>query len=174
MTKGLQRSIGRAPGGGGAAAVRRYTYVINHTITVDGATGVGFGTVVIGDIPEGNIQIIGALSYVQFTGPTSGSLDDDWAGDYGIGTTPAGDATITGADVNIIPSTELTAATSEASPRTRGVFDSSSPIAVLDNTDGSLEVNLSLLVDDANIGADGLDFAALGELALIYTTLLDD
>jgi len=174
MVKGLQRSIGRAPGGAHGVSAARFVYRIEHTITVDGATGVGFGTVVIGDIPEGNIQLLGAVAYVQFTGPTSANLGDTWSGDYGIGTTPASDATITGADINVIPSTAVGPAVAEASPRTRGVFDASSPIAVLDNTDGALELNLNLLIDDADIGADGIAVAALGELFLHYMALGDD
>lgn len=153
-------------------AVKFVTYSVeNKTLTVDGASGVGFGTVVIGDLPEGNILILGAVSYMQFTGPTSGDLDDDWAGDYGIGSTPAGDATLTGADVDIIGSTALAAATAEASPLTRGALI---PTAIFDNTDGSLEINLSLLVDDANIGADDLDFTVDGHLHLSYIKLGDD
>ena len=143
-------------------------------ISVDGASGVGFGSAVMGDFPEGNILLLGAVSYMQFTGPTSASLDDDWAGDYAIGTTPASDGTVTAADIDVIGSTALAAATSEVSPRTRGVSVTATNAAVLDNTDGSLELNLNLLVDDANIGADGLAFTATGELHVVYVVLGDD
>ena len=108
---------------------------------------------------------------MQFTGPTSGDLDDNWQGDYAVGTTPADDGTLSGADVDIIPSTALAAATAEASPRTRGANATS---AIFDNTDGSLELNLSVLVDDVNIGANGLAFLANGEVDLAYTILGDD
>lgn len=145
--------------------------VNDATLTVDGASGVGFGTVVIGDLPEGNILVFGVVAYMQFTGPTSGDLDDDWEGDYGIGTTPASDATLSGADVDLIASTAVAAATAEASPETRAALV---PSAVFDNTDGSLEINLSLLVDDANIGADDIDFTVNGRVHLAYIKLGDD
>ncbi len=173
MGKGLPRSLSRGPLN--RQEIVKQTIGINTTVTVDGASGVGVGTVVIGDLPEGNILLLGAVAYLTFTGPTSADLADDWEGDYGIGTTPADDATITGADVNIIPSTAIAAATAEASPTTRGVqADGAFCGVVLDNTDGSLELNLSLLIDDADIGADGIDVTAVGQLYLIYSVLGDD
>lgn len=174
MGKGLPRSMSR-----GAATKQE---LIKHTIavdavamTVDGATGVGFGSAVVGGLPEGNVVILGAVAYLAFSGPgSSADLADNWAGDYGVGTTPAGDATLTGADVDIIASTELLAATSEVSPRTRGTLAVAGAGTVLDNTAGDLEVNVSLLVDDANIGADGLAFTVSGEIHLLLSVLGDD
>jgi len=170
MTKGLPRSL--ANGAKTRAPIVKQTIKVDAlALTVDGATGVGFGSAVAGDFPEGNILLLGAVAYLAFTGPTSASLADDWEGDYGVGTTPAGDATLTGADVDLIASTALAAATAEASPRTRGTGATQ---AILDNTDGSLEVNVSLLVDDADISADDLAFTATGEIYLSYVVLGDD
>lgn len=178
MVKGLRRSLSRGnPGGGptGASPLARKTYVADSlAMSVDGASGVGWGTAVIGDLPEGNILIHGVTSYLAFTGPTSGSLVDTWEGDYGVGSTPADDGTITAGDVNMIPSTALAAATAEASPRTRGASTDALNGVILDNTDGSLEVNVNLLVDDAHISADGLAFTVDGEVTLAYTVLGDD
>lgn len=173
MTKGLVRSLDRAPAQ--QAHLRKKLFkVVDGILTVDGATGVGFGSLVIGDFEEGNILLLGAVGYFQFTGPTSADLADDWEGDFGVGTTPAGDATITGADIDIIGSTAIAAATAEASPRTRGVSVTATNAAVLDNTDGSLEVNLNLLIDDVDIGADGIDITVNGELEVLYSVILDD
>jgi len=141
------------------------------TIEVDGASGIGFGTLPIGDFPEGNILFLGAVAYMQFTGPGSASLDDNWEGDFSVGSTATADSTLGGTDVDIVASTALAAATSEVSPRTRGTGATQ---AVLDNTDGSLEINLNLIVDDANIGADDLDFTVTGELHIAYIVLGDD
>lgn len=168
--KGLQRSISRGPASQRTSFRHKIT-VRDATLTVDGATGVGFGSVVIGDLPEGNILIEGGTAYMQFTGPTAAGLTDTWQGDYGVGTTPAGDGTLSAADVDLIGSTAIAAATAEASPRTRGV---SAVKAIVDNTDGSLEVNLSLLIDDANISANDIDMTVNGEVVLIYSVLLDD
>lgn len=172
MVKGLARSIGR--GAPQSAPIRRADLAVNTTMTVDGATGVGFGTVVVGDFPQGNVLILGAVAYLQFTGPTSASLVDTWEGDYSVGSTPASDATLTDEDVNIVSSTAIAAATAEASPVTRGTSSTADLDHVLDNTDGSLEVNVSLLVDDADISADGLSFTVEGTIHLSYLILGDD
>lgn len=168
MGHGLPRSLG---GASARHAIVKQTVSINTTVTVDGATGVGWGTAVVGDLPEGNIALIAAVGYVTLTGPTSANLSDTWNGDYGIGTTPADDGTITAADVNIIQSTAVGPAVAEASPRTRGT---SSAATIIDNTDGSAELNLNVLVDDADISADGIDVTAVGHLFLSYVVLGDD
>lgn len=174
MTKGLTRSLSRGP------ALKQHmlkqTFVAKAlAFTVDGLSGVGFGTVVLGDFPEGNILFHGAIGYMSFAGPGgSADLDDNWEGDYGIGTTPAADGTLTNADVDLLPSTALAAATAEVSPRTRIPSTDALNGVILDNTDGSLEINLNVLVDDANIGADGIAITADGEFQILYTVLLDD
>ncbi len=174
MGKGFPRSLKHA-NKATAHIVRETIKVRSLALTVDGATGVGYGSAVAGDFPEGNILFLGAVAYLAFTGPTSANLVDTWEGDYGIGTTPAGDATITGTDVDLIPSTALAAATAEASPRTRGTqADGAKAGQVFDNTDGSLEVNVSLLVDDADIDADGIAMTAEGEIFMSYIVLGDD
>ena len=170
--KGLPRSLSRGPKA--AAKVLKETIQVSGlAMTVDGATGVGFGTAVAGNLPEGNLNILGATAYLTFSGPgASADLDDDWAGDFGVGTTPAADATISAGDVDLVASTAIAAATAEVSPRTRGV--GAGGAGVKDNTDNSLEVNINLLVDDANIGADDLAFTVDGEIHIQYAILGDD
>jgi hypothetical protein len=171
--KGLPRSLSR--GDPQVQEVVKRTFVVkNGLLTVDGATGVGFGSLVVGGLPEGNILLLGAVSYMQFTGPTSADLDDTWEGDYSVGSTPADDATLTAGDVDLVGSTPIAAATLEASPRTRGVVTAALVGTVLDNTAGALELNLSMLVDDAHIGADGIVMTVNGELTLLYSVLQDD
>lgn len=171
MSKGLPRSLSR---GGNKSSVRRLDLKFKDVaISVAGTSGVGWGTAVIGDLPEGNILLLGAVAYAQFTGPTSANLVDTFDGDYGIGSTPADDATITNGDVDIIQSTALGAATAEVSPRARGTSTGATAGVVLDNTDGSLEVNLNLLIDDANISGT-VAMTATGVLFLSYVVLGDD
>ena len=43
-----------------------------------------------------------------------------------------------------------------------------------DNTDGSLEINVSLLVDDADVSANGIPITVTGEIEVLYTQILDD
>jgi len=170
MSKGIPRSLTRGPQL--RSPIQKMTIKVrNVPITVAGLTGVGFGSAVIGDFPQGNILILGGVANLQFNGPTSANLVDTWTGNFGIGTTPADDGTITNADVDLIASTALSAATAELSPLTRGT---NAVQSVADNTDDSLEVNLNLLVADASIDANGVVITANGEVYLSYVLLGDD
>lgn len=172
MGKGLPRSMKAGASPMRQTVIRQHYKVEDLAISVDGATGVGFGSAVLGDFPEGNILFLGAVAYMQFSGGgADAGLVDTFDGDYGIGTTPASDATITGADVDIIASAALGAATAEVSPRARG---SNATQAIFDNTDGSLELNLNLLIDDANISADDVAITANGDLVILYAVMMDD
>lgn len=175
MTKGLPRSTSRGEPQR-QDIIKQTVLVKDVAILVDGATGVGFGTAVIGDLPEGNILLLGALAYLQFNsaGGQAG-LVDTWNGDFAIGTTPTADATVTGTDANIVPLTAVGPAVAEDSPRTRGVqADGAFCGVVLDNTDGALELNLNLIIDDADISADDVALTIKGELTLAYIVLADD
>lgn len=144
-------------------------------ISVDGLTGIGFGSAVIGNLPEGNLLFQGAVVYMTFAGSGSDAdLVDTWQGDFSVGTTPADDGTLTAGDVDILASTPLVAATAEVSPRTRIASLDADVGVILDNTDRSLELNLNLLIDDADIGADGVAITATGELHLVLAVLGDD
>jgi hypothetical protein len=172
MGKGLPRSLAR--GAPQRQDIIRQVVNINHSVAVT-ATGVavGFGTSVIGDLPEGNILFLGAVGYLQLSGSGSdANLDATWDGDFSVGTAPTADVTLSGAEVDILPSTALGAATAEVSPRVRAV---NATQAMLDNTDGSLELNLNVLIDAANI-IDGatVNLTARGTLQLAYVVMLDD
>lgn len=172
MGKGLPRSLAR--GAPQRQDIIRQVVNINHSVAVT-ATGaaVGFGTSVIGDLPEGNILFLGAVGYVQLSGSGSdANLDATWDGDFSVGTAPTADVTLSGAEVDILGSTALGAATAEVSPRVRAV---NATQAMLDNTDGSLELNLNVLIDAANI-VDGstVNLTARGTLQLVYVVMLDD
>lgn len=168
--KGLPRSNGR--GKPQLAAVRRQRVVIKDVaLTVNGASGVGFGTSVIGDFPEGNILFLGAISYIQLTKNVAAGVQDTFDGDYSIGSAPTADATLNGSEVDLIPSTALNAATAGVSPVVRGA---NATQVMLDNTDGSLEFNLNVLIDDANISADAQTFKVNGYFDLVYSVLGDD
>jgi len=139
---------------------------------VDGATGVGFGTLVVGGFPEGFVHFMGAACSLQFAGSgADAGLVDTWAGDFGVGTTPASDGTITAGDVDILPSTALAAATAEVSPLTEALSIDAANAHNFDNTDGSLEINLNLLIDDANISADDVPITVTGFISLAYCML---
>lgn len=171
MGKGLSRSMSRgAPQH--QSVIKRIFRVEDLPISVTGgaSTAAGFGTVVVGDFPEGNILFLGAVAYMQFSG--SDTIATDWEGDYGIGSTATIDATLSDTDANIINSTAIAAATLGASLRTRGI---GSTQVILDNTDGSLELNLNLITDDNDVtDSTTIEMTVAGELHIAYIVLGDD
>jgi len=172
MGKGLPRSLSR--GAAQQQDIIKQNFNIRGTVAVT-ATGaaVGWGTAVIGDLPEGNILLLGAVAYVQLAGSgTDPNLDAAWDGDFSIGTAPTADVTLSGAEVDIIASTATGPATAELSPRVRAV---NATQVIFDNTDGSLELNLNVLIDAVNI-VDGatVNLTTSGVLQLAYIVMLDD
>lgn len=173
MSKGLPRSLAHASPQR-AKIIKQTIAIVDGAISVVGASGVGFGSLVAGDFPEGNVLFLGAVANMQFSGSgADAALVDTWAGDFGVGTTPASDGTISAADIDLIGSTAIAAAVAEASAVTRGVAVTATNAAVLDNTDGSLEINLSLLIDDASISGT-VAITVNGEIYLSYVMLGDD
>lgn len=173
MTKGLPRSLAR-----GSRArqeiVKQRVAVSDVVVTVSAVgTAVGFGSAVIGGLPEGNILLLGTVANLAFTGSGSdAALVDDWEGDFGIGTTPADDATISGTDVDIIGSTAIGPATAEAIATVRAT---NATTAIIDNTAGDAELNLNLLVDASDMTDDEVsDITVSGDFWIIYTVLGDD
>ena len=168
--KGLPRSLARSTSGGGS---EKTITVKALPIRTTGATGVGFGTAVIRDLPEGNILFQGAVAYLQFTKLDAGTLAT-FDGDFSIGIAPTADATLSGGEVDIIPSTAIGAATAGVSPMVRATSAVAVVGTIYDNTDGSLELNLNLLLDDASVSADDQDFTVSGVISLAYIVLGDD
>ncbi len=171
MTKGLQRSLSRGTKATRDSVVERL--VVNATLTftgVDGAAVMATAPLVL--LPKGNIALQGAVANLTFTGPTSANLTDDFQGDYSLGTTPADNNTLTGTDVDIIEATAIVAASAEASANNRGVNDAQ---GIIDNTDGTGEVNLNVLLDADEV-TDGEDVVVTvtGSVDVAYIVLGDD
>jgi hypothetical protein len=162
--RGLSRSAQSASGSGG-----KKTIPLSGTISVaDGAPG--FGTKVIGDFPAGNIFFAAAVLYLQLT-TADADVIAAFDGDVAIGTAPTADSDFGDAgEANIIASTALGAATAKVSPMVRAV--NITPL-MLDNTDGSLELNLNLLIDDASISG-AANFTYEGALYIDYSVMGDD
>jgi len=178
MGKGFPRSLKHAD----KSTVRVARIDVSETLSVTGSTGVAVDqTAVIGDFPEGNILLLGAVANLTFSGPgANGDLSDTWAGDFSVGSTPADDNTLTAADIDMVGSTALAAATAEVGVATRGAMGSDATdggllVELLDNTDGSLEINLNLLVDADDItNAVAVDITATGQVYYAYCVLGDD
>lgn len=166
--KGMKRTLGRNPVQ--QAVAKQVIKFKDVPISVAGTTGVGFGSAVIGDFPAGNILFLGAAAYATFT-TADADVQATFDGDYSIGTVPTADTDVSDSgEADITPSAALGAATAGVSPRVRSA--NATP-AMFDNTDGSLEINLNLLIDDANISGTG-SFTATGELYILYSVLGDD
>ena len=170
MSKGLRRSINR-----GAKLLSDVVKIDigldNLTLSLDGAI-IGFGSAVLTALPEGNFVLLGCVCNLQFD-----SVDADvaatWEGDYSVGTTATADSTLATTEIDIIASTAIAAATAKLSPITRGASSATENSAVFDNTDGSLELNLNMLMDDADI-ADDADMIVNGTVHLAIVMLGDD
>lgn len=170
VSKGLPRSLAR---GGAKSLLRKHLVSLKNVEVTVSATGsaVGFGTAVIGDLPEGNLLVLGAVAYIQATSADA-DIGATWDGDYSIGSAPTADVTLSGAEVDIIPSSAFGAASAKASPVARGA---NATAVMLNNTDGSLELNLNFLVDAANIADDSSAvFVVNGVVEIVYGVMLDD
>lgn len=166
MSKGASRALEDAAQDGRVVAPR----VIPFDVTIDVADGApGFGAGVIGGLPEGNILVLGGVSYATFT-KVSGAITDTFTGNYSIGSAPTADGTLNGEEVNVIPSSAISAATAGVSPRTRGAGATAS---VVDNTAADRELNLNLTIADAAISGAGV-VRAQGELHVVYLPKMGD
>jgi len=174
MGKGLPRSLSRGPKIRQEMVKERIDFSgVTLTASATGAAA-GFGSAVIGDFPEDNILFIGAISYVSFAGSGSdANLTADWEGDYSMSTAPLADASISeDAERNIIFTTGVGAASAQVIGLTRG--ERTGPF-MFNNTDGSLEINLNLTIDAADITDDeSVDITCAGHVELLYTVLGDD
>ena len=170
MSKGLPYSLSR--GAFSSQQISKLTIPVDTTIAVaDGAPG--FGTKVLSGLPQGNLLFLGAVSYLQFS-TSDADVTATFDGDYAIGTVPTANNSLADAgDADIIPSTALGAATAKVSPVVRGASTDALGGGIIDNTDGSLEVNLNLLIDDAAISG-AADFTVKGVVHIAVIVLGDD
>jgi hypothetical protein len=172
MAKGLPRSLAR--GGYQEQTVSKIKVAVDTTVDVTAtAAAVGWGTLVLSGLPEAQIKMLGAAAKLTFSGSgADADLSDTWNGDFGIGTTPADDATITAGDVDIIASTALGPAVAEVAPVANAINGTS---AVFDNTANTLEINLNVLIDAADIVDDAtVTLTVQGVVEFTFITLLDD
>jgi hypothetical protein len=174
--KGLKRSLSR--GEPALQEVYRMDVAFEQSVDITGvADTVDAATFVIQGLPQGNLLFLGAVAYAQVDGGADTHIIDNWAGDYAIGTVPQNDVDLGDAgETNIIPSTALAAGASDKlAPSTRGSSTGTENGLILDNTDGSLELNFNMLIDDNAITdtEDGT-FTVTGVLHAAFIVLGDD
>jgi hypothetical protein len=170
--KGLPYSMRRGSAQTGPALKKMRIKLDAKAISVaDGAPG--YGTVVIGDFPQGNVVYFGAVANMQFT-KTDADIIATFEGDAALGTAPTADGSLAGAEVDLIASASMgIAAVASVSPLTRYASAAALAGTIYDNTDGSLEINLNVLIDDGSISGAG-SLTVSGWVELLYATLGDD
>lgn len=139
----------------------------------DGAPG--FGTAVVGDLPTGDILYFGAVMYLKFTNIGS-NVTATFDGDYSLGTTPTADGTLAATEVDLIPQTAFDAAAVDSVTAVMRSAASTASFAgpvIFNNRDGSLELNLNVIIDDAAINGVGT-LRTDGVLYIAYAKLGDD
>lgn len=174
--KGLQRSLSRGPAS--LQEVFRVDMPFAGSLDITGvAATVDAGTFVLGGLPQGNLLFLGAVAYVSVDGGADTSIINNWNGDYAIGTVPNADVDLGDAgEADIIPSTALTAGASDKlASHVRGASTGTEHGVIIDNTDGSLELNFNLLIDDNVITDTEVGtFAVEGVLHAAFIVLGDD
>jgi len=116
---------------------------------VDEAGIVAYGGLKILDLPEGLITFLGAVADLAVTKDAAG-VNDDWDGDFALGTATAGiDATLTGTEADLIPSTATPQAVAGATTAT-GLSTGTEAPALFDGSTTAVDVFLNFLVDDAD------------------------
>lgn len=122
-------------------------------------TGVSFGSVKLYDFPEGRIGILSTTAYFPSIDWSDAARDGGDApaatgsGDYSLGTTAADDGTLTGTDVDILPSSAM------LDPFVASVGRSNAGTALAamaqwDGTTTAVDMYLNALIDDADV-SDG-------------------
>lgn len=171
--KGLPRSLAHAKPGT-EVAPRRVRYEARDLIvnvTGGASTAKGFGTTVLGGLPEGNILVLGGIAYFALS-----SSDADVIATFGaniaIGTTPTADAVYDASDADIVSDTDMGTASSKATAIVRKAV---AALAMIDNTANDLELNFNVITDDNSVTDAAVGtFLANGYLELVYIVLGDD
>lgn len=171
MGKGLPRSHSGVPK---SHTVNKKIDMNGKVISVAGTAGVGFGSVVVEGLPEGNILLQGIALSLSFAGSgADANLVDTWSGDFALGTTPVDDGTATLGDIDLVALQAIGPATAEAIAAVRAISTPTEHGLIIDNTAGALEINLNLLIDDLDISGTVL-ITVGGFVALSYIVLGDD
>jgi len=123
----------------------------NFLVTVANTTGASFGGGKIYDFPEGRILVLGVTANLGFVW-TGEDIVATGSGDYSLGTTVTIDATLSGTDVNLLPSTAMTDPfVGGVGAATGGALAAS---AHFDGTTTAVDAYLNLIIDDADV-SDG-------------------
>lgn len=123
------------------------------------------------DFPEGLIQVFGAVVNLTLVRGANG-VNADFDGDVSLGSVAAaGDATLTGTEANVVPSTPtpqaVAGATTAKAQSTAGVL--------LDGTATAVDLYLNVLVDDVDqdVTTTPTSLIANGTITVLWANLGD-
>ena len=140
----------------------------------DEAGVVAYGSVKFADLPAGAILFGGVVSDLDITKSSAG-VNDDWDGDFAIGTAAAGnDASLSGTEADIIASVATPQASSGATTA-NGHSATAQACTVVDGTSTAVDLYLNMLVDDADhdVTSTPCNLIANGTITVVWANLGD-
>ena len=168
MTKGLLRSLARAPKLRQGPATLAIPIRNKAVAITDPGAAVAYGTAVLGALPPGNLVYLGAVAYLKMSSASAG-LSATYNATAAVGTGATADATLSGAEVDLLAAAAAGAATAKVSPMLRLASTDALGGGIIDNTAGNLNANLNVTVPDADISA-GSSITVNGVLYLSFVT----
>jgi hypothetical protein len=139
----------------------------------DATTAGSWGTAVVSGLPQGNILLLGALLSQASLVKGSAALIDAFVATIALGSDPTADATLSAGEIDIIPATAQSAATTGTLSGVRVASTATQNGVIIDNTAGDKELNLNVTVPDASSTGNS-SFTVNGVLHLAYIVLGDD
>jgi hypothetical protein len=150
------------------------TFTNVDIVLADEAGVVAYGSLKVADMLEGAICFLGAVADIALTKSSAG-VNDDWDGDFSVGTVAANnDATLTGTEANILPTTATPQAVGGATT-SNGQSTSTEAATIVDGTTTAVDVYMNYLVDDADHDVTGTacNLIMNGTLQVTYVNLGD-
>ena len=143
----------------GIGPVRQSVFTFDKfPVTTGNTSGASFGSAKFYDFPAGRIAILGnTTNFTSITFNTEAGSNGDIAGggsgDYSMGSTATADATLSGTDVDLLPSSAM------LDPFVTGVGRGNAGSALaavtqLDGTSTAVDAFLNVIIDDADV-SDG-------------------
>lgn len=139
----------------------------------DEAGVVAYGGLKVYDFPAGAILTLGAVADLDLTKSSAG-VNDDWDGDFGVGTvTASNNATLATTEQNILPTTATPQASSGAT--TANGQSTATELTVKDGTTTAIDAYLNFLVDDADhdVTSTACNLIVNGTLTITWINLGD-
>lgn len=170
---GAAAGTGTTASEGGDGLIHKTTITLNSLpVTVANTTGVSFGGTKFYDFPAGRILVLGVTaSSISFGLTDSGNvtpIDAADGGDLSIGSTAPTDGTLTGSDVDLLPSTSI-------DPLSGGVTGAAlAAAAQFDGTTSALDAFFNILIDDADVGDGASDVLLVSASVVIHWINLGD